>query len=405
MTTSLKQDQVFVLAEPDFGVSSGHPHQMVNALAAVCQRRATPFSVLANQSAGADSLAEGGLVLPVFRERISSWEKQGPTPSQISTVIEDWGNALITLRKHFPAQKLSIFFYGGHPALAQGFRDVAERSGDKDIQVTFNLFAPYLLEGEFKDLSSLGLVPGPNSPSAWEVTTDCPKGLGEGGTNRDAGIRILPFFSLLDPFIDQRETRKQLPSPECIHVFYPSYASFGRGIDVLLRAARRSVSGENSFRPEFHIRFGVTRQRARTLSWKIRWLRFGVRPPHRIIYDSLETPDLIRLWSGFDVTVIPYRLSEFAERTSAVAADSIALGLPFVAARGTWMGGLIEAYGCGETFCDGDPEDLLDALKRLRDAYPEKMEGVDRARKMWLKNNNLNQLIYFCQDKDEPATS
>lgn len=66
-----------------------------------------------------------------------------------------------------------------------------------------------------------------------------------------------------------------------------------------------------------------------------------------------------------DVVLVPYRLRPFRTRTSAVTIDALLAGKPAVAVRGTWAGELIERYGAGLTYAEGDAAEMDTALFRV----------------------------------------
>ena len=67
------------------------------------------------------------------------------------------------------------------------------------------------------------------------------------------------------------------------------------------------------------------------------------------------------------VVVLPYRRATFRTRTSGVLLDAIAAGKPIVAARDTWAGDVIERFGIGTTYDDGDVEALEVAVAEIVD--------------------------------------
>lgn len=82
-----------------------------------------------------------------------------------------------------------------------------------------------------------------------------------------------------------------------------------------------------------------------------------------------------------DIVVIPYRLADFRTRTSAVFLDAVLAGRPVVVTAGTWMAGVVERYGVGETFADQDVADLERAVRLVADNIEERKKQVRDVRK------------------------
>ncbi|HEY6609235.1 MAG TPA: glycosyltransferase [Candidatus Limnocylindria bacterium] len=89
--------------------------------------------------------------------------------------------------------------------------------------------------------------------------------------------------------------------------------------------------------------------------------RFEEQGGH-LVTDNMTDVGFADLIASADVALIPYRLRPFRTRTSSVTIDALLAGKPVVAVRGTWAGNLVERYGAGLTYTEGDAADMDDAI-------------------------------------------
>lgn len=112
-----------------------------------------------------------------------------------------------------------------------------------------------------------------------------------------------------------------------------------------------------------------------------------------IIEGVLSEEEYLGLMKSADIIVLPYRVSEFKTRTSGLMADAIYLSKPVVAAKGTFMGNIIEKYGNGEVFIDGDSKSMLDAVERVISSHKNFVKNAQQCEREWKENNNISDLI------------
>jgi len=112
-----------------------------------------------------------------------------------------------------------------------------------------------------------------------------------------------------------------------------------------------------------------------------------------IIEGVLSEEEYLELMQLSQIIVLPYRVSEFKTRTSGLMADAIYLKKPVVAAKGTLMGDIIEEYGNGEVFTDGDSSSMQKAIQKIIENLGRYVESSAKCKLMWEEKNNVSILI------------
>lgn len=164
-------------------------------------------------------------------------------------------------------------------------------------------------------------------------------------------------------------------APGAPHIVAPVQAQSGRGFADLVALAERAR--ERLERGELRL--------------TTRWPLDGANPPMirlaerfeeqggQLVKGILADEAYMELVASADVVLVPYRIRPFRTRTSAVAIDALLAGKPVVAVRGTWAGDLIERYGAGLTYADGDVADMDSALTQVishLDMYRSKVAAI-----------------------------
>lgn len=104
-----------------------------------------------------------------------------------------------------------------------------------------------------------------------------------------------------------------------------------------------------------------------------------------------------------DVVVIPYHVSgilrhEFRTHTSAVLLDAVRAGRPVVVTSGTWLARMVERYGLGATFAEGDAADLARAIRELAGDIALWHKRVAEVRSSLLEQFSAERLWAFLTD-------
>jgi FkbM family methyltransferase len=108
--------------------------------------------------------------------------------------------------------------------------------------------------------------------------------------------------------------------------------------------------------------------------------------------DSLDETGFQQLLDRADVVVCPYLPSSFARRTSGLVVDSILLGRPFVALKGTWLGELARSSGAGLAV-DATAVAIRDGVLRLIAEYRDFSANAAKARRAYLSENSWASLV------------
>jgi FkbM family methyltransferase len=100
-----------------------------------------------------------------------------------------------------------------------------------------------------------------------------------------------------------------------------------------------------------------------------------------LIRHNMSDGEYTDLIASADIVLIPYRIRPFRTRTSGVVLDALMAGKPVVTVRGTWAGDVIERYGAGVTYNDGDVKEMRTALEQVvtrLSLYDERMPSVQK---------------------------
>ena len=100
----------------------------------------------------------------------------------------------------------------------------------------------------------------------------------------------------------------------------------------------------------------------------------------------------VDLFSRAHVSVLPYEPAAFANRTSGLMIDSIYHGLPVVALQGTWLGDMIERFGCGVAVADHAPEQLAGAVREIAGDYAGFVARTRAAARSYFSENSWKAL-------------
>lgn len=168
-------------------------------------------------------------------------------------------------------------------------------------------------------------------------------------------IIVAPVDRLMD------SESKVRPSARPVRVVSPTLPQLAKGFSDLTAAVQRLKGPIRARRMTFSARMvsnplvseGAIERLARDIE----------NSGGDLIYGTLSDDEYVEMIRESDVIVVPYKLATFRTRTSGVILDAVAAGKPVIAARGTWAGGLIDQWGVGRTYNDGDVDGLVDAIE------------------------------------------
>lgn len=163
-----------------------------------------------------------------------------------------------------------------------------------------------------------------------------------------------------------------------VHVVSPVQAQNAKGFPELVALAER-FSGRLE---RGELRLTARWPAAGTAPGMVRMAERLEKQGVRLIRDSMTDEGFAELIASADVALIPYQVRPFRTRTSGVTVDALLAGKPVVAIRGTWSGDLIERYGAGLTYSEGNVAEMEGALSQVishRDAYRRRLAEMKSA--------------------------
>ncbi len=168
------------------------------------------------------------------------------------------------------------------------------------------------------------------------------------------GISDVQFNSL-------NHSQSYTSSVKRLRVLFPSAPRAEKGYDVSLKTVEL-LSENDQFVP--CIRHNPT------FSTPDVFADIGAKPEKaELIVGELNDSEFRELFLKCDIVVLPYTPDAFAERTSGLLIDALYCHLPCVVIRGTWLGNLVERYGCGVVVDDLHPEALYEGIRKLAADY------------------------------------
>lgn len=123
----------------------------------------------------------------------------------------------------------------------------------------------------------------------------------------------------------------------------------------------------------------------------------------RLVRGNLSDEAFVELVASADVALIPYRIRPFRTRTSAVTIEALMAGKPVVAVRGTWGGDLVDRYGAGLTYADGDVAAMDRALSEVISRLDTFRDRVAEIRNVVAAEHAPERLLDFLRDQRRTA--
>jgi glycosyltransferase involved in cell wall biosynthesis len=109
--------------------------------------------------------------------------------------------------------------------------------------------------------------------------------------------------------------------------------------------------------------------------------------------DTLSQPNFIKLIQSANIIVIPYSETAFSQRTSGLFTDSLYLGKPIVALKGTWMGNRIEEFNCGLVAETSSSSSFSTAINDVAQNYSFYKKNALKASFTWFTSNSWLSLF------------
>ncbi|HEX3151775.1 MAG TPA: glycosyltransferase, partial [Gemmataceae bacterium] len=116
-------------------------------------------------------------------------------------------------------------------------------------------------------------------------------------------------------------------------------------------------------------------------------------PRLTLIGERLTEEDYAALFRYLDVVLIPYTSPSYAEATSGIFAEALALGKPVVVPTDTWMAQELGKTGGGVEFHRGDASDLSAQVLHLVNNHERYAAAAAAGRHDWNRFHNADTLV------------
>jgi len=112
-----------------------------------------------------------------------------------------------------------------------------------------------------------------------------------------------------------------------------------------------------------------------------------------LIPERLSERDYADLLRYLDIVLIPYLDAKYAEATSGIFAEALALSKPVVVPSNTWMARELSRSGGGVEFRSGNIDDLTAKVLQLIHGYEEYASKAQRFSSGWKRFHNPHSLV------------
>jgi glycosyltransferase involved in cell wall biosynthesis len=339
-------------------------------------------------------VSEEPWIVPAFTD--NSWSVRRDSPEvHIARFRDEFRNAYELIAKHADQVPTAIYLYVGSERHLVEMADVVARLGPR-IPILVNLFYSHrdLYEVEHR-------TAGPAVGMGLALTRSFREGLGvyafvdSDGLQRlmarffEEDLPLWPMFSVSSIGPTTSEKTSAGAMNRALTVYAPGNLQFAKGYDLVSELSERLAR-----HPDRHGITLIARSYFRHGTNNALRRHADKLAQHAKIIDGLlSDEEYAAAFSEADVILVPYRVSHFGTRTSAVISDAARSGKPVVATRGTWIGDVVERYDMGATFNDGDVADFEEAVWRVArhfDYY--KSRAMDTSRR-WDAEHNPRLLV------------
>ena len=112
----------------------------------------------------------------------------------------------------------------------------------------------------------------------------------------------------------------------------------------------------------------------------------------KVVTGELDDRQFQQLFEQSDIVVLPYTPEAFSKRTSGLLIDALYHGLPCVVVKGTWLGNIVDKYGCGVSTADSSAVGLAHAVREVARNYHTFRESARRAAVSYFERNSWRSL-------------
>lgn len=361
--------------------------------------------------ANSGAVSDEPWILPALAD--NSWAVRRVSPEvHVERFRRQFRNVYETVAQQAEEIPTAIYLYVGSERHLIEIADVVARSNER-VPILMNLFYSH------RDLFEVeqGLA-GPAVGMGLSLTRSFRDDLGIHVFADSEGLQRLvhryfgerlplwPMFSVSDisPALSdlsggesEPKGRQSLP----VTLYAPGNVQFAKGYDLLSELAERLAKHS-----DHHQVMMVGRSYVRSgTNPKLQRHADRLQQHAKVLDGLLSDSEYIEAFRVADVILIPYRLSHFSTRTSAVISDAVVLGKPVVATRGTWIGDIVERYDMGATFEDGDVDDFERGVWKVIAHIDYYKAQASQASSSWAAEHQPRMLVDTMIDAVESRSS
>jgi hypothetical protein len=171
-------------------------------------------------------------------------------------------------------------------------------------------------------------------------------------------------------------------------IIFPSNSSDGKGSKLVEECLRELCE---SPRDDLTIRVRYPRRKGEDI--RMGPLLESIADRVELIRGELTPADFRQLIVDADVAVLPYEPAEFRNRTSGLLIDALCCGVPTVVLNGTWLGNIVEKYGCGVAVDSADGVSLAEGIETILSRYDEFRDKALMAREQLRETQSWKRLV------------
>lgn len=355
---------------------SGHWYEYSQSVINICSRNGFKISIATHRDFDRN-LINNAEVLPVFVNRIGERRyKKREIFAKLLNILHHNISYYKTLRSilitgdfgfiFFPSPVPNYHFipillllgktHSNSSFLLLIRQDIADQKGRFHPKTIVNSFLLYLYFKFFKNNQKLGRV----------IFFSDSEGLGESYKK----FSELPFQILPIPHI--RHTRKAgvIKNNNRIVISSLGSARFEKGTDIVLSAIDSFLNKNEGKIYQFIIQITDGRDFGSDFDALIKNL--GSKENVSLLRHPLTSQEYDEVLLQSDLILLPYRKSAYLNRTSGIAIEAMAAGVPVVYTKGTWIETAVRDYGAGLGVLDGSTEDLM----RILEILPDRLRGL-----------------------------
>ena len=165
-----------------------------------------------------------------------------------------------------------------------------------------------------------------------------------------------------------------------------------KGFPVLVNALQKLIPELESHQIEVVLQCNINGMDSEAMNARKKLEEIPL-PAVSLITEPLSTEGYYHLLEMSHIILLPYRRNEYYARSSGILAEAIAAGKPVVTTADTWMAEQILSHkGSGALAKDGDPADIVRAIREIILQYEVFRQSAEHHKKEWLKFHNPKNL-------------